>query len=486
MRFRSAFVALLSLAICLTATPAFSKPMCMGKPVTGDAGDYYDRDSKRWIGSKRDDVFITTDGDDIIYGLAGSDRICAGEGDDKLFGGADPDVLAGEAGNDRISLDKDTGYGGPGDDIFAPLDVLAIIDGGASGDFGDMIDYRRLSDPIHIDLEKGETRSGKSGGFFSDIENVIGTKYADYMLGTPFGNSLFGAQGNDFLRGFDGDDSLYGGSGNDHLEGAAGNDIIDGGPNDEPNLKIDPYAPIDGTVGVTSASGDWAWNFLATESTQVDLDAGIAQGSDIGLDSLVGIENVKGGLGGNQIEGDGGENILIGGRQGDTIIGQGGADVVLGGLGGDVLFGDVPEGTPLVGDMGSDLIYGGDGPDRLEGGPLDDYFDGGEALDKITYYTASAGVIVSLASGSASGGAGDDTFVFIEEVDGSNFGDTLTGDDESNILNGGAGDDTIRGQGGDDYLDGGIGPDTGDGGPDLDVCEDFTTQTNCGSLGSPG
>lgn len=64
--------------------------------------------------------------------------------------------------------------------------------------------------------------------------------------------------------------------------------------------------------------------------------------------------------------------------------------------------------------------------------------------------------------GTADGDAsvGHDTFSGVEEVRGSNFGDSLYGNDDNNILDGFGGDDLIDGGGGDDDLHGGSGADT--------------------------
>ena len=56
-------------------------------------------------------------------------------------------------------------------------------------------------------------------------------------------------------------------------------------------------------------------------------------------------------------------------------------------------------------------------------------------------------------------GAGSDTLTSIENLTGSAFNDTLTGDDD-NVINGRAGNDTLNGGAGNDTLDGGTGTDT--------------------------
>ncbi len=94
---------------------------------------------------------------------------------------------------------------------------------------------------------------------------------------------------------------------------------------------------------------------------------------------------------------------------------------------------------------------------------------------------------MNLTTGSGSGGhATGDVIVAIENVRGSYFGDTLTGDGANNRIEGSGGADTIFGGDGNDKIYGGNGFDflTGDGGADkfgydetnwgLDHITDFT------------
>jgi Ca2+-binding RTX toxin-like protein len=57
----------------------------------------------------------------------------------------------------------------------------------------------------------------------------------------------------------------------------------------------------------------------------------------------------------------------------------------------------------------------------------------------------------------------------IENVTGTDFGDTITGDEQANVLSGGAGDDRINGGGGNDEINGGDGDDDLDGGAGNDT-----------------
>jgi Ca2+-binding RTX toxin-like protein len=149
----------------------------------------------------------------------------------------------------------------------------------------------------------------------------------------------------------------------------------------------------------------------------------------------------------------------------DTIHGLQGHDYIDGGDGDDTLYGD--EGNDvLIGGLGVNYLYGGLDDDRMIGGKGTDHFDGGAGkkptdlgMDTVSYENAK-GVIVKLNGGVGTGGdALGDTYVNIENVDGSNYADELTGDGGANILRGLNGDDELSGLGGVDTLRGGEGHD---------------------------
>ncbi len=114
----------------------------------------------------------------------------------------------------------------------------------------------------------------------------------------------------------------------------------------------------------------------------------------------------------------------------------------------------------ITGGAGNDTINAGAGDDTIIGGAGADTIDGGEGFDVASYFTSNADVIVDLLTGTGSGGdAEGDTLINIEDLNGSNFDDRLSGDDSENFIFGEEGNDTIEGRDGDDLLDGNGGND---------------------------
>lgn len=140
----------------------------------------------------------------------------------------------------------------------------------------------------------------------------------------------------------------------------------------------------------------------------------------------------------------GGAGVTTNGTTGsDTITGTEFADV-LNGLGGNDI---------LIGLAGDDLLNGGVGDDRIDGGADD---------DTVTYADALAAVRVNLNLATAQNtlGGGLDTLTSIENVTGTAFADTLTGNAQANVLTGLDGNDALNGGAGADTLIGGLGNDT--------------------------
>ncbi len=140
----------------------------------------------------------------------------------------------------------------------------------------------------------------------------------------------------------------------------------------------------------------------------------------------------------------------------------------------DTLLGSDPD--PATGSDGTNQFYATGGGDS---------FNGAGGFDTVGYYSAAAGpngegVVADLGNSPVqanlqdilashfanSGQAAGDTYLSIEELDGSPFADTLYGDNASdNFLWGDGGNDLLVGRGGYDGFWGGAGNDTFDGTP---------------------
>ena len=140
------------------------------------------------------------------------------------------------------------------------------------------------------------------------IEAAIGGDGADSMLGNAGDNMLAGNADGDTLNGGAGNDSLDGGTGDDRLIGGDGTDIIDYG--------------------------------RFSSAISFNLAAGTISGSDMGTDTLFGIEGAAGGQGADDFFGDAGNNLFFGNAGTDTLIGGAGSDSLFGGAGDDLLISD--------------------------------------------------------------------------------------------------------------------------------------------------
>lgn len=333
-----------------------------------------------------------------------------GSGNDTITGNAANNTLKGGAGNDTIN-------GGNGNDALQGDTGSDQLNGGAGIDWAF---YNLSNAAVNINLHNNSASGGHAqGDTLTNIENLLGSAFNDTLIGTTGANYLRGNGGNDILSGLAGNDRLQGDAGNDLLTGGLGADILNGG-----------------------AGIDWALYHTSSAGVNVNLNVGTQSGGEAQGDMLAGIEN------------------LLGSGLADTLVGNSGANFLRGNAGND----------NISGGGGNDILHGDAGSDMLTGGAGGDILNGGAGFDWARYQTSSAGVNVNLNVGTQSGGdAQGDMLAGIENLFGSNFNDTLTGNGVANFLRGQGGNDILIGAGGNDTLFGEAGNDMLIGGAGADI-----------------
>jgi Ca2+-binding RTX toxin-like protein len=128
----------------------------------------------------------------------------------------------------------------------------------------------------------------------------------------------------------------------------------------------------------------------------------------------------------------------------------------------------------LIGTNSNDTLAGGLGDQWFRGRGGSDHLDGGAGSDTADYSMDPGAVTVNLSANSATDGwggiwglQGTDTLLNIENVEGSSFNDSLTGDDGENTLAGGGGSDVLTGGFADDIFDYNALSDAGTTGDDI-------------------
>ena len=428
--------------------------------------------------------------------LISIENVTGGSGNDTIIGDGFNNYLDGFDGNDIL-------VGGYGDDTL-------------NGNMGnDTADYSTVLATVTVNLTTGKAM-GDGNDTLISIENVIGSNFADILVGDSGNNILSGGSGNDSLNGNSGDDTLNGGTGNDtadfsattsgivvnlttgrgtytgddkvillsieNLLGGLGADTLMGDSGDNILNGRDGNDILAGGSGNDIINGgngiDCADYSLAPTSVSVNLQTGVAKGD--GSDSLLFIENIKGGRSADFLIGDSGDNFLNGGDGDDTLNGGAGNDSLFGGNGVDTadyssvsaslrinlgsgtslgdgsdilysienLIGGISDDS-LIGNAENNSITGGSGNDTLCGGAGNDLLIGGIGIDTVDYTSSTTRVTVNLQAGTSTG-EGIDILKSIENVIGGNGADVLIGSLANNVIKGGVGIDRLTGSGGSD------------------------------------
>jgi Ca2+-binding RTX toxin-like protein len=293
-------------------------------------------------------------------------------------------------------------------------------------------------------------------------DQVTGGAGNDFLVGGAGNDMLDGGAGNDSFLGGAGADSLTGGIGNDMLAGGTEDDTLDGGSGDDMLIGDAGSDRLSGGTGADALNGgaDFDYAFYRSSTTGVDArlyDSALNSGDATG-DVFTSIEGLAGSAFGDMLFGDGSVNVLSGEGGDDTMDGVGGL---------------------------LDQYFGGAGTDQIYARQGADIIDGGDGIDYARYDYADTGVRAYLYDATQNfGHAALDSYVSVEGLVGSGFGDDLRGNSEINVLYGDDGDDFFIGFEGTDVLNGGADVDTFfyatafDGGGTGDSIQDFVSGTD--------
>lgn len=259
---------------------------------------------------------------------------------------------------------------------------------------------------IHIDLNAGDN-TVEFVSQADDPNTTVGALIDNVSLEPKFG-------GHDKITAGDGEDTVYGGGGNDKIDGGAGDDDLFGNAGNDTfkNLRADGE---DGNGNDVIDGGSGSDTVDYRKETQ-NLEIALGEGRDEAVtntgDTLIDIENVKGGKGDDTLTGNSEDNTLSGGK-------------------------------------GDDTLNGGEGNDVLKGGKGDNTLNGGDGVDTADFSGAKGGLNIILDdSGGGSfdnGRGGTDTLSSIENLKGGKGDDVLGGNTGDNKLSGGNGDDWLFG-----------------------------------------
>lgn len=423
-----------------TMTSSFVSPTVTSNPPGTRPGSSNDTLSGRGgndtlSGDGGNDTLSGDDGNDVLSGGAGDDKLNGGNGDDRLDGGAGQDAMVGGDGNDVYVVDNIL------DRVNFYLDVPWEDD-----DQPEWVE-------IHQDPGIDTVEATISYTLRNYLEILILTGTGDINGTGAFGNNtIIGNGGNNFLDGGLGADIMNGGAGDDtYVVDNVGDQVID-------SSGVDA---VKASVSYTLMTG--LENLTLMGSANID---GVGNNADNVLVGNNGNNVLNGGLGADRLDGGGGVDYAsYTGSTAGIVVSLGKPANNTGEAAGDIHVSI--EG--LIGSAFDDALIGDGGTNRLEGGLGADLLNGKAGIDTAVYENAASGVVASLLTRTGiAGEAAGDTYVEIENLSGSQFGDTLTGDNGNNRLTGSGGDDLLYGGAASDTLDGGVGADGLDGGDGID------------------
>lgn len=419
-------------------------------------------------GAAGSDTIIGDALDNDLNGISGDDEVSGGGGNDTIRGGAG-DTLSGGSGADTFVIDRFFHSVGKTADItdlsgedlidFSEYSVFHFMGTDALSGRANEVRYEKAGGATTLYMNRDSNPDADliyviSNGEFNLAPTSLGSRQLkvtdmafgtvndDTVTGSYLADTVYGYAGHDFLTGSNDADVLWGGDDNDTLDGGSGNDTLYG------EAGNDTLIGGTGNDSIIGGSDIDLVDYSATTlGVSVNLFEDTATGSEIGLDSLSGIEQATGGSGNDWFSGTDGADTIDGGDGIDTINGRRGNDLLIGGGGNDT----------INAGGGNDTLIGGLGNDSLHGAEGFDFVDYSSTSDAFSIVFQDSILNEAFVTGVETGA---DTVSAVNGVLGGSGNDYFSDNFASNYLDGGAGNDTFEGDAGNDTFIGGSGTDS--------------------------
>ncbi|MFL8990032.1 peroxidase family protein [Pseudomonas sp. QLc11A] len=314
-------------------------------------------------GTAGNDILISGEGDDTLYGDGGNDRLEGGAGNDAVLGGAGDDIISDSFGDNRLE-------GNDGNDVIVAGSMLVggnLILGGAGQDFiitteDISLTFGGQDDDFILGAKTNLPPTGGEGDDWIEMgtqDGAPGDNASPLLNDDVIGNDIFiGGPGFDEMIGEGGDDIFTGSDAQDKMDGMSGFDWV--------TYKNDRTGV---TADLTMAALAQPHGNAPNQNTGVFNPVGASPASI--LDRFAEVEGLSGSSFGDVLKGD---NVNA-----DTIINHGGTTgsaltnvALIRGL--EQFLADA--GLPTTGFATGNIILGGDGSDLIEGRGGDDLIDG--------------------------------------------------------------------------------------------------------------
>ena len=268
--------------------------------------------------------------------FTGIEQYVGSSHDDTFIAGKDEHDINGGEGSDTVSYERSVKG--------VQVSLASTAEQAATGDYDNEDNYAK-------------------GDELDNIENVIGSSYADQLTAHGNGSVINGGRGDDRLTGNNGGSDTF------KFASGDGDDEVFSFETAADKIDLSAFSSI-------ASMDDLDISTVGTnnENTEIDLPGngeitiyGVDEDNPLTADNFIFHDR--------PVNGTSSSNVLEGDLYNNTMDGQGGNDRMYGEAGWDI----------LNGGSGDDEMYGGEDKDTLNGGEGDDLMDGGPGADTFVF-----------------------------------------------------------------------------------------------------